>query len=56
MVLGPQYLQEIVEKIKVIQGRMEAAQDRHKSHVDQGRRPMEFQEVEKVTRQLFTNE
>ncbi|XP_031123756.1 uncharacterized protein LOC116026574 [Ipomoea triloba] len=48
VVLGPQYLQETVEKVKLIQARMKAAQDRQKSYADLGRKPSEFQVGEKV--------
>ncbi|CAH9114854.1 unnamed protein product [Cuscuta epithymum] len=48
VVLGPQYLQDTIEKIKVIQERMKAAQDRQKSYADLGRKPAEFELGEKV--------
>lgn len=50
---GPQYLQEMVEKIKLIQGRMRVAEDRQKSYTNQRRRPMEFQICEKVNLTIF---
>ncbi|XP_019183644.1 PREDICTED: uncharacterized protein LOC109178465 [Ipomoea nil] len=46
--LGPQYLQDTIEKIKYIQGRMKTAQDRQMSYADLGRRPAEFQVGEKA--------
>ena len=52
VVLGPQYLQETVEAIKVIRERMKAAQDRQKSYADLRRQSVEFQEGDKV-RQSF---
>ncbi|CAH9104857.1 unnamed protein product [Cuscuta europaea] len=48
VVLGPQYLQDTIEKVKVIQERMKAAQDRQKSYADLGRKPAEFEIGEKV--------
>ncbi|XP_031108743.1 uncharacterized protein LOC116013236 [Ipomoea triloba] len=43
VILGPQYLQETTEAIKVIQGRMKAAQDRQKSYADLKRQFVEYQ-------------
>ncbi|MEQ5253555.1 hypothetical protein, partial [Escherichia coli] len=48
VILGPQYLQETMEAIKVIQGRMKIAQDRQKSYADLKRQSIEYQVGEKV--------
>ncbi|CAH9102602.1 unnamed protein product [Cuscuta epithymum] len=48
VVLGPDYLQDTMEKVKMIQARMKAAQDRQKSYADLGRKLAEFKEGEKV--------
>ena len=46
--LGPELVQQTVEKIHVIRDRMKAAQSRQKSYADKGRRNVEFKEGEKV--------
>jgi len=46
--LGPDYLQEMTEKVKLIRERMKAAQDRQKSYADLKRQSIEFQEGDKV--------
>ncbi|XP_031108724.1 uncharacterized protein LOC116013216 [Ipomoea triloba] len=38
----------MTEKVKLIRGRMKAAQDRQKSYADRRRQPVEFQEGDKV--------
>ncbi|XP_019156923.1 PREDICTED: uncharacterized protein LOC109153511 [Ipomoea nil] len=48
VVLGPQFLLDTAEKIKQIQGRMKAAQDRQKSYADLARRQVEFAVGDKV--------
>ncbi|CAH9119792.1 unnamed protein product [Cuscuta europaea] len=48
VVLGPDYLQDTMDKVKMIQARMKAAQDRQKSYADLGRKPAEFEAGEKV--------
>lgn len=48
LVLGPQYLQDTIEKVKLIQARMKAAQDQQKPYADQGQKPAKFQVGEKV--------
>ncbi|CAH9124286.1 unnamed protein product [Cuscuta epithymum] len=48
VVLGPEYLHDTMEKVKLIQARMKAAQDRQKSYADLGRKPAEFKVGEKV--------
>ena len=42
--LGPEIVQEISEKIKLIRERLLVAQSRQKSYADQRRRPLEFAE------------
>jgi len=42
VVLGPKFLQETIEKVKVIQDRMCATQSRQKSYADKRRRALEF--------------
>lgn len=48
LVLGPELIQATVEKVKVIQAKMKAAQDRQKSYADLGRRPIAFNVGDKV--------
>ncbi|XP_031099729.1 uncharacterized protein LOC116003930 [Ipomoea triloba] len=48
VILGPEYLQDMTEKVKLIQERMKAAQDRQKSYADLRRQSVEFQEGDKV--------
>ena len=43
MVLGPEFLQQTTEKVRVIQDRMHATQSRQKSYVDKRRRSLEFE-------------
>ena len=43
VVLGPEFLQQTTEKIRVIWERMRATQSRHKSYADKRRRPLEFE-------------
>ncbi|GJS44850.1 putative reverse transcriptase domain-containing protein [Tanacetum coccineum] len=45
---GPELIQETTEKIVLIKQRMQAAQDRQKSYVDQKRKPMEFEIGDRV--------
>ncbi|GJS37084.1 hypothetical protein Tco_0535466 [Tanacetum coccineum] len=40
--IGPQLVQETIEKISKIKDRLKAARDRQKSHADQRRKPLEF--------------
>ncbi|GKF51167.1 putative reverse transcriptase domain-containing protein [Tanacetum coccineum] len=47
-ILGPELIQETIEKIIQIKQRMQAAQDRQKSYDDLKRKPMEFQVGDKV--------
>ena len=41
--LGPDMVQELVEKVQVIRQRVKATQDRYKSYADKRRRLLEFQ-------------
>ena len=43
LVLGPEFLQQTIEKVRVIQDRMRATQSRQKSYADKRRRPLEFE-------------
>jgi len=43
VVLGPKFLQQNTEKVRVIQYRMCATQSRQKSYADKRRRPLEFE-------------
>ena len=40
--LGPEIVQETIEKIQLIKEKLNTAQDRQKSYVDQRRRPLEL--------------
>ena len=42
ILVGPKLLQQTIEKVKLIQERMNASQSRQKLYVDQRRRPLEF--------------
>lgn len=46
--MGPELVEQTLEKIKVIRDRLKAAQDRSKSWADTKRRPIEFEVGEKV--------
>ena len=41
--LGPKFLHQITEKVKMIEDRMKATQSRQKSYADKRRRPLEFE-------------
>lgn len=41
--IGPDVIQQAVDKVKLIRGRLLAAQSRQKSYADNRRRPLEFQ-------------
>jgi len=43
MVLGPKFLQQTTEKVKVIQDRMHATQSQQKTYADKRRRPLGFE-------------
>ena len=45
---GPEMINETAEKVKTIQARLIAAQDRQKSYADKRRRPIEFQVGDRV--------
>ena len=45
---GPELIQETGDKVKVIRSKLNAAQDRQKSYVDQHRREMEYDVGDKV--------
>jgi len=47
-VLGPEFLQQMTSKIKLIHDRMRATQSRKKSYADKRRRPLEFDEGDHV--------
>ena len=40
--MGPELLQQTIEKVKLIQERMKTSQSRQKSYADQRKRPLEF--------------
>ena len=42
--LGPEIVQETIEKIQLIEEKLKTAQDRQKSYADKRRRPLEFGE------------
>ena len=46
--LGPDLIQDAIEKVKMIRDRMQTAQSRHKSYADHRRRNLEFQEGDYV--------
>ena len=46
--LGPEMVQDAVDKVKMIRQRLQAAQSRQKSYADKRRRPLEFQVGEHV--------
>jgi hypothetical protein len=45
---GPELIMTTTDKVKEIQGRLKAAQDRQKSYADQRRQPLEFQVHDRV--------
>nr|GEY28080.1 putative reverse transcriptase domain-containing protein [Tanacetum cinerariifolium] len=47
-IVGPELIQETIEKIVQIKQRMQAARDRQKSYADLKRKPMEFQVGDRV--------
>ena len=48
LIVGPEMLQEMVDKVKIIQQNMKAVQDRHKVYVARRRKPLKFKEGDKV--------
>nr|GEZ77251.1 hypothetical protein [Tanacetum cinerariifolium] len=51
-ILGPELIQETIEKIVQIKQRMQAARDRQKSYADLKRKPMEFHVGDKVLERI----
>ena len=51
--LGPELVQDTVEKIKIIRERMKIAQSRQKNYADIRRRPLEFQVGDHVFLKVF---
>jgi len=41
-------IQEMVDKVKIIQQNMKVTQDRQKAYTDRWRKPLEFEEGDKV--------
>ena len=50
---GLELIQETANKSQVVRKYLKAAQDQHKSYMDQHRRKMEYQVGEKVFRKVF---
>jgi len=48
LIVGLEMIQEIVDKVKVIQQNMKAAQDRQKAYADRRRKPLQFEQGNKV--------
>ena len=48
LIVGPKMLQDMIEKSRIVQQNMKAAQDRQKSYANQRRKPLEFEKEEKV--------
>ena len=46
--VGPEIVQETIEKIQLIKEKLKTAQDRQKNYADQRRRPLEFEEEDWV--------
>lgn len=46
--MGLKLIQMTIDKVKLIREKMKEAQDRHKSYVDNQRRPLEFKEKDQV--------
>ena len=47
-IIGPEYIQELTDKINRIRDRIKCARDRQKSYADNRRKPLEFQVGDKV--------
>ncbi|KAD5507694.1 hypothetical protein E3N88_15397 [Mikania micrantha] len=47
-IIGPEYIQELTDKIMLIRKRMKTAQDRQKNYADNRRKPLEFQVGDRV--------
>ncbi|XP_070019483.1 uncharacterized protein [Nicotiana sylvestris] len=54
--VGPELVQQAIEKIKPIQERLLVAKDRRKAYVDNGRRDLECQVDDWVFQKVTTNE
>ena len=52
VVLGPEFLQQTIEKVKMIQDRMRATHSRQKSYADKRRRSLEFEAGDHVFRRV----
>lgn len=48
LTVGPELIQEMVEQVRMIRGRMKSAQDRQKVYADRRRRKLEFEVGDKV--------
>ena len=48
LIVGPEMLQAMTEKIRIVQQNLKAAQDRQKSYADQHRKPLESEEGDNV--------
>lgn len=48
VVLGPEIMQQMTEKVKMIQEKMMASQSRKKSYHDKRKKDLEFQEDDRV--------
>lgn len=48
LILGPEYIDQTIEHVRMIQEKMKEAQDLHKAYADLGRRPSEFEVGENV--------
>jgi len=48
VIAEPEMLQDMIEKIKIVQQNMKVAQDRQKSYADQRCKPLELEEGDKV--------
>jgi len=48
LIVGPKMLQDMIEKIRIVQQNMKAAQDRQQSYANQRRKPLEFEKEDKV--------
>ncbi|XP_058726176.1 uncharacterized protein LOC131597496 [Vicia villosa] len=48
MIVGPEMVHQITEKVKNIKEKMKASQDRKKSYADKRRRPLDFEEGDHV--------
>ncbi|MCI77608.1 hypothetical protein A2U01_0098878, partial [Trifolium medium] len=43
MIVGPEMVQQTMDKVKQIQARLKVTQDRQKIYADKRRRPLEFE-------------